>query len=324
MKVGVMLGGLSTERAVSLITGRAVYDNLDRKKYTTSLIEMDKNGRFFLISQKGKKVELDLQNKDRKLFDLIFIALHGPGGEDGCAQGMLQAWNIPYTGSGVLASAIAMNKVYAANIYRAHGLPTPPLVEFTRESWYKQRGALLKRIEREIGYPSVVKPVNQGSAIGVSIVKNKQELSMALDKTFKLFLWLMIQKFIKGKEATCGVLERKGKIFALPPTHILPKLGQFYDYKSKYQAGGSSHICPEDFSKKINKEIQKLARQAHRTLGCRGMSRTDIFVADDGKLYLIETNTIPGMTPTSLFPEAAAQAGISFSRMLDLIIAASS
>lgn len=133
----------------------------------------------------------------------------------------------------------------------------------------------------------------------------------------------MAQKFIRGKEATCGIIEKRGELIAFPPTHILPNLGEFYDYKSKYAAGGSTHICPADFSAKVNKEIQELAKKAHKILDCRGMSRTDMFVADDGKIYVIETNTIPGMTPASLFPEAAAKMGISFPEMLDLIIEAS-
>ena len=133
----------------------------------------------------------------------------------------------------------------------------------------------------------------------------------------------MAQKFIKGQEATCGVLKKNGQLTALPPTHILPNLGKFYDYKSKYSSGGSTHICPADFTPEINTQIQKLAILAHKALGCRGMSRTDIFVGEDKKLYIIETNTIPGMTPTSLFPQAAAKAGISFPQMLDYIIKAS-
>ena len=133
----------------------------------------------------------------------------------------------------------------------------------------------------------------------------------------------MAQKFIKGKEATCGVLEKGGQLVVLPPTHILPNLGEFYDYKSKYAAGGSTHICPADFGDAVNQQIQNLAIMAHKALDCRGMSRTDIFVGDDKKLYILETNTIPGMTPTSLFPEAAGKAGISFGKMLDYIIEAS-
>ncbi len=317
------MGGPSAEREVSLVTGKAVFDNLDRKKYLPSLVEMSKDGYFWLVQENGKRRKLDLQNKDRKIFDIIFIALHGSPGEDGGVQGMLESLKIKYTGPGVLASALAMNKVFSAQIYFANGLPYPEFIHFTKDGWKREAGKITEEIENKISFPLVIKPVDQGSAVGVSIIKNKVELKKSIDKTVKLFPWLMAQKFIKGREATCSVLEKNGEITALPPTHILPKLGKFYNYKSKYQLGGSTHICPADFSSKINSQIQTLAILAHKALGCRGMSRTDIFVNDNAKLYIIETNTIPGMTPTSLFPEAAARAGVSFSLMLDYIISAS-
>ncbi len=318
LKVGVLMGGPSAEREISLVTGKAVFENLDRKKYIPSQIEMAKDGTFWL----NKKRKLDLQNKDRKLFDVIFIALHGTYGEDGGVQGILETLNIKYTGPEILASALAMNKVYSAQIYFANGLPYPEFIHFKRDGWKKESEKIIQDIIK-LNFPVVVKPVNEGSAVGVSIVKTETELKKVIDTTIKKFPWLMAQKFIAGKESTCGVLEKNGTIVALPPTHILPKAGEFYDYKSKYKIGGSTHICPADFDEKINLEIQTLAVQAHKALGCRGMSRTDIFVGDDKKLYILETNTIPGMTPTSLLPEAAAKAGISFAQMLDYIIEAS-
>ncbi len=318
LKIAVLMGGPSAEREVSLVTGKAVFDNLDRKKYLPALVEMTRDGRFFILG-KTKKL-LDLQNKDRKLFDIIFIALHGSPGEDGGVQGMLEALNIKYTGPGVLASALAMNKVFSAQIYFANGLPYPEFIHFKQDGWKREAGKITEDIINKIGFPMVIKPVDQGSAVGVSIIKSKEELKKSIDTTIKKFPWLMAQKFIKGQEATCGVLEKNGEVMVLPPTHILPKLGKFYDYKSKYKSGGSTHICPADFTPEINTQIQKLAIMAHKALGCRGMSRTDVFVEDNKNLYIIETNTIPGMTPTSLFPEAAAKAGISFSQMLDCII----
>lgn len=320
LKIGVLYGGPSAEREVSLVTGQAIFNNLDRKKYAPSLVEMTKNGRFCLLG-KAKRY-LNLQNKDRKKFDLIFIALHGTFGEDGCVQGMLESLGIAYTGSRVLASALAMNKVYAGQIYKINGLPHPDFISVKAGEWKEKRDIILKEIGDRIGYTAVVKPADQGSAVGVTIIKNESELINAVNKTIKNFPWLIIQKFIKGQEATCGVLEKNGKIFALPPTHIQANLGDFYDYKSKYKPGGSTHTCPADFPNGINEQIQTLALQAHSALGCVGMSRTDIFYGDDGKLWVIETNTIPGMTPTSLLPEAAAKSDISFPAMLDLIIKA--
>jgi len=322
LKIAVLMGGVSAEREVSLVTGKAVFDNLDRKKYLPTLVEMTKDGRFFAIRKNGKKL-IDLQNKDRKMFDVIFIALHGTVGEDGGVQGMFESLGIKYTGPGILASALAMNKVYSAQIYFANNLPYPEFIHFKKDGWKRDSGKIMDDIANKIGFPLVIKPVDQGSAVGVNIIKFKEELKKIIDKSLKTFPWLMAQKFIKGKEATCGVLEKNNEIIALPPTHILPNLGKFYDYKSKYSVGGSTHICPADFGENINLEIQKLAVMAHKALNCKGMSRTDIFVGDDKHLYILETNTIPGMTPTSLFPEAAARAGIDFAVMLDYIIKAS-
>ena len=321
LKVAVLMGGPSAEREVSLVTGKAIFNNLDRKKYLPTLVEMTKDGRFFILG-KTKKF-LNLQNKDRKLFDIIFIALHGSPGEDGGVQGMLESLNIKYTGSGVLASALAMNKVYAAQIYLANSLPIPDFVHFKKDGWKRSPDKIINDIVSKVGFPMVVKPVDQGSAVGVSKVRSHDELKKVIEKTIKIFPWLMAQKFIKGQEATCGVLEKDWQAMILPPTHILPNMGEFYNYKSKYSIGGSTHICPADFGDIVNQQIQNLAIMAHKALNCRGMSRTDIFVGDDKKLYILETNTIPGMTPTSLFPEAAAKAGIAFNVMLDYIIQAS-
>ena len=338
IKVGVVFGGSSTEREVSLITGRSICENLDTQKYIVSVIEMDKTQQFWLKEKRNKRL-VDFANKDRKKFDIIFIALHGSPGEDGSLQGMFETLGIKYTGSGVLASALAMNKVYAAQIYIINKLPHPEFIHFKKTGWENYKKNILKDITTIVGYPAVIKPVDQGSAIGVSIVQNEKDLITVINKTIKEFPWLMVQKFIKGQEATCGVLEKRGKIFALPPTRIIANAGDFYNYQSKYSQGGSTHICPAYFGQETNKRLQDLALSAHRALQCRGMSRTDIFVADEkekgcgcdshgeshehNKLYIIETNTIPGMTPTSLLPEAAKKAGIKFSEMLDLIIEAS-
>ncbi len=318
------MGGPSAEREVSLVTGKAVFANLDRKKYLPTIIEMSKDNIFWLLDKNNKKKrKLDFINKDKKLFDIIFIALHGSPGEDGGVQGMFDTLGIKYTGSGTLSSALAMNKVFSAQIYHANGLPYPQFINFKKDGWKREQDKITQDIINKIGFPCVLKPVDQGSAVGVSIVKTKEEIKKVIDKNVKSFPWLMVQKFISGQETTCGVLEKEGQILPLPPTHILPNAGEFYDYKSKYKTGGSTHICPADFDEHTNQELQRLAIQAHRALGCRGMSRTDIFVGDDKKLYILETNTIPGMTSTSLLPEASEKAGISFSEMLDCIVEAS-
>lgn len=321
IKIGVLYGGPSSEREISLITGKAVFENLDRSKYQPFLIEMTNDSKFILLNNNKKRV-VDFINKDRKYFDIIFIALHGSPGEDGSVQGMFETLGIKYTGPRTLSSAVSMNKVYTGLTYYSWHLPHPSFIDITAKNWKNHKKEVLKAINDSVGYPCVVKPVDQGSAVGVEIAKTEESLIKAINKTIKKFPWLMAQKFIKGQEATCGVLEKKGEAFALPPTHILPQLGKFYDYKSKYAAGGSKHICPADFPTEINEIIQDYALKAHKALNCQGMSRSDFFYSDDGQVYIIETNTIPGMTPVSLFPEAAGKAGIAFPKMLDLIIEA--
>ncbi len=316
------MGGPSSEREVSLVTGKAVFDNLDRKKYVPTLVDMTKDGKYVVI-EKNRKSKFNFLSLVKTKFDIVFLAMHGSPGEDGSIQGLLETLGVKYTGPGVLSSAVAMNKVFAAQVYLANGLPTPDFVHFKKDRWKQNPDKVMNEIVSKLGFPMVVKPVDQGSAVGVNKIKSHDELKKSIEKTIKTFSWLMAQKFVKGKEATCGVLEKDGVPVALPPTHILPNLGDFYDYKSKYSAGGSTHICPADFGDIINRQIQSLAVMAHKVLDCRGMSRTDIFVGDDKKLYILETNTIPGMTPTSLFPEAAAKAGINFSDMLDYIVEAS-
>ncbi len=322
LKIAVLMGGPSSEREVSLVTGKAVFDNLDRKKYLPTLVEMSKDNNFFVI-QKNRRTKFNFLGLAKAKFDVVFIAMHGSPGEDGGIQGLLETLGVKYTGPGLLSSALAMNKVFAAQVYVANGLPHPDFVHFKKDGWKRSPDKIINDIVSKLGFPMVVKPVDQGSAVGVSKIKSHEELRKTIEKTIKVFPWLMAQKFIKGQEATCGILEKDGQAMALPPTHILPNLGEFYDYKSKYSTGGSTHICPADFGDIVNQQIQNLAIMAHKALDCRGMSRTDIFVADDKKLYILETNTIPGMTSTSLFPEAAAKAGINFSKMLDLIIKAS-
>jgi D-alanine-D-alanine ligase len=337
-RIAVLMGGSSAEREISLVTGKGICENLNKKKYQVLPLHISKDNKIFLdrgyyelLNEPGKKIRskskslVALKDDDlaKNKIDLCFIALHGTFGEDGKLQGMLESMNMRYTGSGVLASALAMNKVYANEIYFANGLPFPQFIHFKKDNWEKRPKVILTDVKNNVGYPCVLKPVDQGSAVGVSVIKNQAELIKTINSTIKKFPWLMAQKFVKGKEATCGVLEIDGAPLALPPTRIIPNLGEFYDYKSKYQAGGSTHVCPADFDHEINHRLQELAVQAHVALGCRGMSRTDIFVADDGGYYILETNTIPGMTQTSLFPEAAKAAGMPFDKMLDYIIQAS-
>lgn len=298
------MGGPPPEHEVSLNTGKEVCANLNTEKYLVSPLVIPKNGKW---------------NLPRVKPDVAFIAMHGAYGEDGTIQGLLETAKIPYTGSGVLASALGMNKPRSCAIFREAGLNVPEFKVIMTE-----RLNLHNRDYRgptSIGWPKVVKPANHGSSIGVHIVKNRKELHAGIHDAFRYSDRVMIQEFIKGREITCGVLEKNNKLLPLPPMEILPKKGNFYDYKSKYDEGGSKHLIPPPgLSQKTIRAVQDAACRAHNVLGCYGMSRSDFILGDDGKLYILEINTIPGMTATSLLPEAAKAAGIDFFQLTDMLI----
>ncbi len=310
LKMLVIGGGLSSEHEVSLATSRMIVKNLDAAKYDAHLVIIGKNGTWKFGKEKSVDIGTAIQKISREKFDFVFVALHGIFGEDGRIQSLLEWLGLPYSGAGVMSSALAMDKEMSNVIYSAIGLRVPPYV------------IIEKRMARISGVslPVVVKPVNGGSSVGVSIVKTKKEIATALKKAFGESRRVMVQKYIKGKEVTCGVIEDEaGNPFALPPTEIVPQSALFFDYHAKYATGGSLEITPARISAKQIGEIQKLAVQAYIALGCRGMSRSD-FILKGGKFYILETNTIPGMTEASLLPKAAAAAGIPFPTLLDMII----
>jgi D-alanine-D-alanine ligase len=298
LKIAIVCGGPSSEHEVSLKTGRMVLKNLDRKKYDPSLVVL------------GKTIDILEVIKRLEKFNFVFIAIHGAFGEDGRLQALLESAGVPYSGSGVLSSAMAMDKSVSNALYEAAGLQVP------------RYSTVDNNHENNIRLPVVIKPTEGGSSVGVSIIKSKGDLRAALKKAFKESGRVMIQKYIRGREFTCGVLENKnGNPFALPPTEIIPKTSSFFDYHAKYKIGGSLEITPPRLPKAKIKTLQQMALSAHILLGCSGMSRSD-FMLQGSTFYILETNTIPGMTETSLLPQAAKVVGINFTSMLDLIIAA--
>lgn len=311
LKILLLMGGPSAEHEVSLSTGQQVMRALDQKKYAARSLVIPRTGFQSFNVQKLKSST-----------DLAFIAMHGEFGEDGRLQALLDTAGIPYVGSGVLASALAMDKVRAAHIFRQHGLTVPWQVTFGRREWRAGRPRWERKIQT-LGLPVVVKPTDRGSSIGVTIVSKFKSLKDAVTNAARYSDQIMAEEFIRGRELTCGVLDdpKTGKASALPPTEIIPRAGAFYDYRSKYADGGSDHLTPPpNIPKAMIREIQEAAVTAHRALGCRGMSRSDFIFGPENKLYILETNTIPGMTRTSLLPQAAAAAGIPFPKLLDLLI----
>jgi len=290
-KVAVLFGGRSAEREVSLKSGAAVLAALQRSGVDAYPFD---------------PAVQNLQALVDDGFDRVFIALHGRFGEDGTVQGMLELMRLPYTHSGVLASALAMHKERAKDIYRAAGLPVVKSIVADRR----------KVAERHLMEPPyVVKPVNEGSSVGVFIIRpgdNRPPAALGSDQ-WNLSNEMMVEEFVPGRELTVSVMGDR----ALGVTEIVTDL-EFYDYEAKYAAGGSRHILPAKIPAAIAEDCMDLALRAHRALGCRGVSRTDFRYDDTGaapRLILLETNTQPGMTPTSLVPEQAAHLGISYAKL---------
>jgi len=246
----------------------------------------------------------------KRKIDCAFIALHGPFGEDGRVQGMLELAGIPYTGSGVLASALAMEKAATKKILAGAGILMPGHIILKKD----YQPAELKSVK----LPVVVKPLGQGSSVGISIVEKGEDLPGALKKSFRFEPSAMVEEFIPGREITAAVLGNK-KPKVLPLIEIRPKVSRFFDYRAKYEVGGSDEICPAPLPENLAEKIREAAVRAHRILDCRGVTRSDFILKGD-KPYFLEINTIPGMTKTSLVPQAAAKAGIPFPALLDELV----
>ena len=300
LSIALLSGGISSERDVSIASGNQVYEVLDRDKY--EVIRYD------------PKTDLPQLVADADNIDAALIILHGPYGEDGTVQGLLDLLNIPYQGSGVLGSAISMNKLVSKQLYKNAGIPVAPDMTFKSIDMIETRAVV-----DQLGMPLVIKPVTSGSSIGLSIVKSEDALNDALEKAFAEDHEVMIESYIKGVELTGGVIGNE-ELQALPIIEIIPgKEFDFFDYTAKYTPGATEEICPARIDEATTQKAQSYAKMAHRALCCKGYSRTDMILAD-GQLYVLETNTIPGMTPTSLLPQAAQAAGIDFSRLLDKLI----
>jgi D-alanine-D-alanine ligase len=300
LKVALLSGGISSEREVSIKSGNQVYEALDKAKYDIS--------RYDPASDLGKLVA------DASAIDIAFIVLHGPYGEDGTVQGLLELLNIPYQGSGVLGSALAMDKWSAKRLYKEAGLSVPPFKVLMNGETYA-----LESLSDEPGFPLVVKPRYGGSSIGTSIVQTPEELPEALERAFEYDSHVILEAYLEGTEITGGVLGNND-FQLLPIVEIIPESQYtFFDYEAKYKEGATREVCPARIDETLSRRAQSYAATAHRALCCRGYSRTDMIICDE-IIYVLETNTIPGMTPVSLFPLAAKAAGISFSQLLDRLI----
>lgn len=312
MKIAVVQGGPSSEAEVSRTSSAAIAKALESRGHEAIRLELDKALPATLVSGG---------------FDVVFPIVHGVLGEDGSLQGLLELLEMPYVGSGVMASAIATNKVVAKRLFRAAGLPVAEELVVKRGD---DLAAVAIEARRVVGRAVVVKPGAQGSSIGVTRVKADEpdaavvkglEAALAFDDE------VLIERFVVGREVTCGVTDvtALGGARALPPTEIKAKLADFYDFASRYATGGSEHICPPDLPVAVIAEIQRVALAAHRALGCRDLSRADFVVGDGddaGRVTLLEVNTLPGFTGTSLYPEAMGKSGYDFATLCDALVSA--
>ncbi|KXS42463.1 MULTISPECIES: D-alanine--D-alanine ligase family protein [unclassified Candidatus Frackibacter] len=303
-RAAVICGGKSAERKISLKTGQAIYDAL--KGQGVDVIKLDpQNDEFYknLITAEA---------------DVAFIALHGRYGEDGTIQGLLEMEGIPYTGSGVLASAMAINKIISKKIFRQEGILTPKFKVLNKGEWESGSKVSIKKLIDKFGLPIVVKPVLEGSSLGLSIVKKEEDLITAINEAFKYDTEVLIEEYIDGKEITVGILGNDEPI-VLPIIEIKPKDG-VYNFEAKYTKGMTEFIIPAQLKDSLYNQARKMSYRAYQALKCSGMARVDLMVAEDDKPYVLEVNTIPGMTETSLLPQAAQAADISFEELVIKIL----
>lgn len=314
-KIGVLLGGLSSERDVSLRTGEAVLAALRERGHDAVPIYVDRD------------VDVALRQEQ---IEIAFVALHGRWGEDGCIQGLLEMLGIPYTGSDVLASALAMHKGKAKELFRLHNLPTPAYYSLTGAAIMASGMASgaggsapssddLAVLHGDFGFPCVVKPIREGSSVGVTICRAPGELRAAVERALCFDDEILVERFIAGKEISVAILEDR----ALGAVEIAPRDG-FYDYANKYVRGATDYFVPPRVSPERYRGILTQALRAHLALGCRGATRVDMIVSDAGNEFVLEVNTLPGLTPASLLPKIADAAGISFGELCEMMLAGAS
>ncbi|MCG8565920.1 MAG: D-alanine--D-alanine ligase [Desulfobacterales bacterium] len=301
IRLALLFGGVSSEREVSLNSGKQVWEALDKTKYE--------------ITHYDPKTDLAQLVLDADKIDAALIILHGPFGEDGTVQGLLDLLNIPYQGAGVLGSSVAMNKLLSKRLYEGAGIPTPAYRSFTLDD-----AVDIPDLVKALGLPVVVKPVCAGSSVGMGIIREEAELKGAIDEAFRHDDTIIVEEFVEGLDLTCGVLGNH-PLEALPPIEIIPgDEFEFFDYTAKYTPGATREICPARIPDEVTQRVQEMAAKAHKALFLKGYSRTDFLLTQAGELTVLETNTIPGMTATSLYPQSAQEGGYPFTQLLDKLI----
>jgi D-alanine-D-alanine ligase len=305
-RVAVLKGGRSLERQVSLRSGANVEDALTRLDYEVVPVDVGS--------------DLIRRLRDERP-DVAFVALHGRDGEDGTVQELLEILGIPYTGSGVLACSRAIDKVMTKHLLRAQGIPTPDFVAFTQTA-FRELGAAdtLEAIEERLEFPIVVKPSRQGSALGIKFARSAADVPAALVSAFSYDERVLLERHVQGRDLAVSVLEGPDGPQALPVVEAVPADGDPYDYESRYDIGRTTFLCPAELADDVAAHARELALSTYGLLGCYGFARVDLMLSDDGELSVLEANSIPGLTDTSLLPQAAEAAGVGFDQLVERIV----
>ncbi|MDZ4163604.1 MAG: D-alanine--D-alanine ligase [Smithellaceae bacterium] len=335
LRVGIIFGGMSSEREVSLESGRNIFNKIDRAKYEPVPIFMDSRGKFWEITLKllmrnsTRDIEEDLETEGTRLLyevlkdrvDVNCLGLHGKYGEDGCVQGMMELLDIPYTGSGVLASALGMDKYQGRKLLAINGIDVPATRPITSRDWgeAKDRSALLKSVGDELGFPCIVKPAREGCSTAVAKVLTADALPAAVDEALKWDSMALVEELITGTEVTCGVIDYEGSPLALTPSETIPSAG-ILSLEDKFLYGQGENKTPARLPEEILQKIQETAVKTFLALDLKGYARIDMFVRTGGGVTVLEPNTLPGLTPSTVLFHQAAASGITPADLIDRII----
>ena len=337
VRVAVCMGGRTAEHEISLETGRLIVAHLDRSTYRVKPVVIGTDGRWTVWPgylgederwhpAEGERPEpsrlgaaLDGLVDDG--VEVVFLAMHGPYGEDGTIQGLLDMLDLPYTGSDVAASALCMDKIRCKEVLAHHGIPTPPFFALDERDWLADADGMAARIEDAVGLPAVVKTPRLGSSVGIDMASDETGLRRAVEKALRYDRRVLVEACVSGTEITCPVLGAPAgeRPIPLPLIEIVPRSSSWFDYHAKYTKGATDEICPARVDEETRETAQALALRIHELLGCGGLSRIDMMVTDAG-LTVFEVNTIPGMTDASLYPQAARAVGIDFPGLLGRLV----
>ncbi|MBI0580926.1 D-alanine--D-alanine ligase [Neobacillus cucumis] len=339
-KLGLLYGGKSAEHKVSMQTAMAVIRALDLEKFEIHPIYINEEGKWI----KGAQLQAPVENvkeleftggnelsplslapalfegnkQEQAPLDVIFPLLHGPNGEDGTVQGLLELLNLPYAGNGVLASAAGMDKVMMKNVFAQAGLAQVNYVAFIKSEWQKEKEAAYAKVEEALGYPCFVKPANLGSSVGISKCRNRAELETAFAEAFQFDRKVIIEEGVTAREIEVGILGNDEPECSIAG-EIVPKK-DFYDYKAKYEDGETALIIPAEITEDEYKQIKAMAIQAFKALDCSGLVRADFFLTKDGRALINEVNTMPGFTPFSMFPLLWKHTGVEYPQLIERLV----